>query len=154
MPALLETTAHSTTLPQRCRLREPPPRNPIPRNPGPRIQSRPTVRPPLCPIPMSASSLIARKKRKSIRRRSKTGKTLLRPLEKMPLRVRKTTRNTTIARKRAMMWETARKLQKTIVGLGNLYAGDWWWWRDYQDALHSLSSSILGRPRAGNSFAQ
>ena len=151
MPVALEVTVHPTILPQRCRPRESLPKNPAPRNSGPRKQSRPMARPLLHPALMSPSSLLARKRRRSIGRRSRTGKTLLRPPGTTPLRVRKAIGSAIIARRRAILWEIARNLQKTSVGLGNLRAGAWWWWRGCQGALHLLSGSISGRPKAERS---
>ena len=43
------------------------------------------------------------------------------------------------------MQTIAPNFQKTSVGLGNLRAGDWWWWEDCrQGALYPLSGPILG----------
>ena len=117
-------TARPTTVPQRCKPREPLPRNPAPRNPGPKKQNRLTAKPPLYLALMSPSSLVASKRRKSIGKRSKTGKTLLRPPETIPLRVRKATRSATIVRKSAILQETTRILKKTSISLGKLRAGD------------------------------
>ena len=113
-----------TTLFERCKPRGLLPKNPALRNPSPKKQNRSTTRPPLRLAAMSPSGLIARKRRKSIRRKSKTKKTLLRPLETTPSRVRKTTRSATIARKRAILQGTARNLQKTSVNLANLRANN------------------------------
>ena len=139
MPVAPEATAYPRILFQRCRPKEPLPKNPAPRKPGPRKQSRPTARPLLRPALISPSSLLAKKRKKSIGRKSKTGKTLLRPPETMPLKVKKATRSAIITKRRAILRETAQNIQKTIVSLGNLRAGNWWWVK----RLSEYPSSII-----------
>ena len=46
-------------------------------------------------------------------------------METMLSRVKKATGSASIAKKRAILRETARNLQKTSVGLGNLRVSDW-----------------------------
>ena len=150
--------ARPTTLSQRYRPRRLLPRNSAPKHLDPRNQSKLTAKPLLCAAPMNSSSLIARKRRKSIKKRSKTRKTLLQPLETAPLRVKKLTGSATITRKKATLWGTFRNLQKTSVGLDNLRAGNWWWWKCCQGTLHLLFGLIPRKSRtrrliAGKNFA-
>ena len=154
MPIVSVTTARPKTLPWRCRPRKLLPRNPAPKNLGPKKQSKPTARPPLCTALMSPSSLIARKRRRSIKKRNKTRKTLLWPSGIILLRVRKAMRNITIARKKAILQGTARNLQKTSVSISNLCANDWWWWGDCQAALHLLSGWISEKSGVSKGLAR
>ena len=146
MPVVLGATTRSTIFPQRCRPRELLPRNSTPKNLGSKKQSRPTARLPHGLVSMSPLSLIARKRKKSIGKRSKTGKTLFRLPETTPLRVKKVIENATIAKRRVILQGTARNLQKTSISLGNFRIGDWWWWRGCQGTLHLLSGLISGKP--------
>ena len=66
MPVVPRATVRPTILAWRCRPREPLPRNPAPRNLGPSKQTRPTAKLLLRPILMNLSSLITKKRRKSI----------------------------------------------------------------------------------------
>ena len=174
MPIVPEASARPTILPRRYKPSEPLPKNPAPRNSGQRKQSRPTARLRLHPAPslLSPERPPIQIKKRSIlrkRRRSEIEKTILRQLGIMPtlLRLARRRNGTTeamggiiIARKRAIFWGTARNFQKTSVGLGNLRAGDWWWWRGYawKGTLYLLPGLISGRPKtrkseAGKGFA-
>ena len=112
MPVVLGAIARPTTLSQKCRPRGPLPKNPALRNPGPKKQ-RLTVRPPLRPAPMSPSRIIVKKRRKSIGKRSKTGKTIFRLLGTILSRVKKATKSAIIVKKRPYCEElpgTSKKL--------------------------------------------
>ena len=125
MPVVLKATAHLTTLFQRCKPRKQLPKNPTLRNPGPRTKAGRQQSPRLlCSAAMSPSSLIARKKRRSIRKRSKIGKTLLQLPRTISLRVKKAIKSATIARKKAIFQDTSQNLQKTSISLGKLCASN------------------------------
>ena len=57
--------------------------------------------------------------------------------------------------RKATMSAPAPNIQKTSVGLGNLRAGDWWWWGDcaQKNTLYPLPGSIPGRPKIETSEA-
>lgn len=40
-----------------------------------------------------------------------------------------------VIKKSAILQKTVLNFQKTSIGSKNLCANDWWWWRDYKDAL-------------------
>ena len=125
----LKIIACLNTLLLRCRLRVWLLKNLGPKNLDPRNWSRPMISLLLYPAPMRLSSLIARKKRKSIRRKNKIENFFFRLPETMPLKVmirrKKAMESAIIAWKKAILLETAWKLQKTSIALGNLYAGNW-----------------------------
>ena len=61
--------------------------------------------------------------------------------------------------KKATILVLTPNLQKTSVGLGNLRADDWWWWKGCQGVLYLLSNSIPGKSgikklRAAKSLAR
>ena len=129
--AALEVIAYPKTLLLRCRLKVQLSKNLSPRSLDPKIQSRPMGKLPLCPAPINQGKPSAKIRRKSILKRSGTGKTLLRPQGTMSLRVRRSgtieaTKSAIIVKKRAILLGTARNFQKTSVGLGNLRASDWY----------------------------
>ena len=129
-PAALEIIAHPKTLLLKCRLRVQLPKNPSPKSLDSRIQTWPMEKPPLRPALMNQGRSPTKIKRKSILKRSKTGKTLFRLKETMPLRVRRSrtievTKSTIIVKRKAILLGTARNLQKTSVSLGNLHIGEW-----------------------------
>ena len=162
MPVVPEVTAFPIALLQRCRPKEQLAKNPSLKSLGPRKQSWLRVKTPLYPAPslLSPEKPPTQIKKGNIlrrRRRSGTGKIIVWQLRITPMPLRlvrrrngttEATRGATIAKRRAIFWGTARNLQNTSVGLSNLYAGDWWWWRGCQSALHLLFGSILKRPKA------
>ena len=151
---ILGATAHPTILFQKYRPKEPMSKNRALKNLSPGKQSKSTARLPLRPALTDTSNLIAKKRRRSIGRKSKTGKTLFWLPGTMPSRVKKGTRNATITRKKAILQRTAQNLEKTSVNLGNLRAGDRWWWGSHQDALHLLSGWTPGKLGAGKGFVK
>ena len=128
--AALEVIARLKTLLLKCRLKVQLSKNPSPRSLDPKIRSWPMGKPPLRPVLMNQGRPPAKIRKRSILRRSGTRKTLLRPQGTTPLRVRRSgtieaTESAIIVKRRAILLGTARNLQKTSVGLGNLRAGDW-----------------------------
>ena len=126
----LEVIARPKTLLLRCRLRVQLLKNPSPRSLDPKIWSRPMGKPPLRPAPINQRRPPAKIKKRSILKRSGTGKTLLRPQKTMPLRVRRSktieaTESAIIVKRRVILLGTAQNFQKTSVGLGNLHANNW-----------------------------
>ena len=86
-------------------------------------------KPPLHSAPINQGRSPAKIRRKSILKKNRTGKTLLRPQGTTPLRVRKSgtieaMESAIIVKKRGILLETAQNLQKTSVGLGKLRADD------------------------------
>ena len=145
------------TLPQRCKLKEALSSNPALKNLGLKRWGRLIARLLFCFALINPSSLIVRKRRISIGRRNKIRRTLIQLPRIMPLRVikKKATGNAISAWKKLILLEIAQNLQKTCVDLSNFHAGDWWWWKDcYQNILHLLLNSILGRVGINKRLAQ
>ena len=98
MPIVPGATACLTILFLRCRPKAQATRTyPTPKSLGPKKQNMLIIKPPFCPIPIKLSSIIAKKRRRSIERKSKIRKTLFRPPETMPLRVKKAIKNSSLA---------------------------------------------------------
>ena len=87
--AALEIIVCLKTFLLRCRLKVHLPKNLSPRSLDSKIQSQPMRKPPLRPASMSQEKSPTKIRRKSILKRSGTGKTLLRPQGITQLRVRR-----------------------------------------------------------------
>ena len=130
IPAALKVITYPKILLLRCKLRVELLKNPSLRSLDPKIQSQLMRKLPFRPALMNQGRLLAKIRKSSILRKSRTRKTLLQPQGTTPLRVRKSKmieaiKSAIIVKKKAILLGTARKLQETSIGLSNFYAGDW-----------------------------